>query len=242
MWETSIEEINFEKQSRGISSNCDNQIRHTTMYKIFILERDIPYTIYKNSNQVSLLLNNQKRKEKKKITPLSSALTKTGNRTKRPPSSLSIERTNYWFPPHRSSIAVFIRYSHRHRSKIDTVWESSPRRPITRNFSSSPYPPLLYSSSSRKRSEKQTSSGREFVPIIRVSYHRRTLSPIRATLSRVGTAARGTNERTSELRTQTAGGINRFSFVWLISRRGGREKERGGVEGSGKGEEERRPV
>lgn len=66
MWETSIEEINFEKQSRGISSNCDNQIRHTTMYKIFILERDIPYTIYKNSNQVSLLLNNQKRKERKK--------------------------------------------------------------------------------------------------------------------------------------------------------------------------------
>lgn len=36
------------------------------MYKIFILERDIPYTIYKNSNQVSLLLNNQKRKERKK--------------------------------------------------------------------------------------------------------------------------------------------------------------------------------
>ena len=161
MWETSIEEINFEKQSRGISSNCDNQIRHTTMYKIFILERDIPYAIYKNSNQVSLLLNNQKRKEKKKITPLSSALTKTSHRTKRPPSSLSIERTNYWFPPHRSSIAVFIRYSHRHRSKIDTVWESSPRRPITRNFSSlsPPSPSLLLFVTKKKRETNELRQG-----------------------------------------------------------------------------------
>lgn len=212
------------------------------MYKIFILERDIPYTIYKNSNQVSLLLNNQKRKERKK----NHAIIFRSNQNWQPNETSSfffIDRTHQLListasQQYRSIHPLFPSSPFKNRYRLRIITETTNHTQLLLSLP----PPLLYSSSSRKRSEKQTSSGREFVPIIRVSYHRRTLSPIRATLSRVGTAARGTNERTSELRTQTAGGINRFSFVWLISRRGGREKERGGAEGSGKGEEERRPV
>lgn len=199
MWETSIEEINFEKQSRGISSNCDNQIRHTTMYKIFILERDIPYTIYKNSNQVSLLLNNQKRKERKK----NHAIIFRSNQNWQPNETSSfffIDRTHQLListasQQYRSIHPLFPSSPFKNRYRLRIITETTNHTQLLLSLPPSPFPllstPLRHEKEARN---KRAQAGNSF----QLSAYRTTVERCPRSVQRCPALAPRPEARTNE--------------------------------------------